>query len=262
MAANPLTNMLPERLRSRTPPLSQYERRSRDAEPHTCPHCDRKFGLRSPRYRRPDERPVPWAKAVAGELLPAWTLYQIGATFAECPRCGKRWPLFAQDDIHNPASVSYGETRRTVEDAGEETRWVDNSRGRSELERTITFTYEWQQSVKLDIEKAIERGSEGGLKVPAIELSKTLEESLKTHYEAASSSTRIQTEQVTVTAERGTVTKIALKRRHEWQHGTMRAPDGRGGTLEVPYSVIVGATLDVSQEDVLVGGLPSANEAA
>ena len=252
--------MVPERLR--TPALSRHERRSREAEPHICPRCDRKFGLRSPRYRRPDGRPVPWAKAVAGELMPAWTLHQIGASVAECPRCGRSWPLFAHDEPDGPDNIGFSETKRTFEAAGEETRWVDNSRGRSQLTRTITFTVECEQTVKLDVERASERGLEGKLSAPGIELTKAAEQSVKTHYDAAYGTKRTQTEEVTVTTDRGTVTSVTLRRRHEWQHGTMHMPDGRGGTLEVPYRVIVGVTFDVSQEDVLVVGQPPVDEAA
>jgi hypothetical protein len=92
MSTNRFADMLRERLR--TPGLSKLELRSREAEPHICLRCDRKFGLRSPSYRRPDGARVAWADAVVGGLLPAWTLSQVGATFAECPRCGKGWPLF------------------------------------------------------------------------------------------------------------------------------------------------------------------------
>lgn len=262
MPTSRFIDMVPERMRSRTPDLSQPERRSRGAEPHICPCCDRKFGLRSPRYRRPDGRPVAWAKAVAGELMPAWALHQIGATVAECPRCGNGWPLFARDDAGDPENVGFSESRRTFEAAGEETCRVDNRRGRSQLTRTITFTLEWQQSVKLDVERTRERGSEGKLSAPGVELARTFEQSVKAHYEAAYGTTGTRTEQVTVTADRGTLTSVTLKRQHEWQHGTVRVPDGRGRTLEVPYSVIVGMTFDVIQEDELVGGLPPAEEAS
>ncbi len=178
-----------------------------------------------------------------------------GATVAECPRCGSGWPLFAQDDANVPDNASFTESRRRFERAGEETRRVDNRRGRTALERTITFTQEWQQSVKLDVEHARERGSEVRLSGPGIELAKTFEQSVKTHYEVGHGTTRTQTEQVTVTADPGRVTSVTLQRWNEWQDGLMRVPDGRGRTLAVPYSVIVGVAFDVIQEDVLVGGL-------
>jgi hypothetical protein len=260
MSTNRFIDIVPERLRSRTPALSRHEQRSREAEPHICPRCNRKFGLRSPRYRHPDGRPISWAKAVAGGLVPAWALHQVGATVAECPRCGGSWPLFAADDADDPANLGFIETSRTFEAAGEDTRWVDNRLGRSKLTRTITFTVEWEQTVKLNVERARERGGEGKLSAPGIELARTVEQSVKTHYDAAYGTRRTHSEEVTVTAEPGTVTSITLKRRHEWQHGTMLMPDGKGRTLEVPYSVIVAMTFDVIQEDLLVAGLPPAEE--
>jgi hypothetical protein len=235
--------------RFRTPPLSGPERRSRQAEPRVCPSCDRKFGLRSPRYRRPDGRPVSWAKAVAGELIPAWVLHQRGAAVAECPRCGDSWPLFAHDEPENPNNTGFTETGRTFQPVGEETRVVDNRRGRSPLTRTITFTVDSERSVRLDREHTRESGPTGKLSVPGVELTKTFERSVKEHYEAAHATTRTQTEQVTVTAEPRTLTRVTLRRQNEWQHGIMHAPDGRGRSLDVPYSVIVGMTFDVSQHD-------------
>jgi hypothetical protein len=147
-----------------------------------------------------------------------------------------------------------------LESVGEDTYLVDNSRGRKPLTRKIGFTLEWQQSVKLDAERTRESGPAGKVSVPGIELTRTFEQSVKAHYEAANGTTHTQTEEVTVTADRGTVTSVTVTRRHKWEHGNMRVPDGRGRTLEVPYSVIVGMTFDVTQEDVLLGGLPSAEE--
>ena len=258
MATNPLIHTLPERLR--TPALSRDERRSRQAEPHICPRCDRKFGLRSPRYRRHDERPVAWAKGVPGNLMPAWALHQIGAATAECPRCGKSWPLLASDEPDNLDNAGFSEQTRTLETVGEDTYLVDNSRGRQPLTRKIAFTLEWQRSVKVDAERTRESGPAGKLSVPGIELTRTFEQSVKAHYEAANATTHTQSEEVTVTADPGTVTSVTVTRRHKWEHGTMRVPDGRGRTLEVPYSVIVGMTFDVAQEDVLTAGLPAPEE--
>jgi len=247
MATNLSIDTVAKRLRA--PALSHDERRSRQAEPHICPRCDRKFGLRSPRYRRRDERPVGWAKGVAGSLMSAWALHQIGAAIAECPRCGKSWPLFARDEPGNPDNVGFSEMGPTLETVGEETYRVDNRHGRKPLTRRITFTLEWQRSVKVDAERTRESGPAGKLSVPGIELTRTFEQSVKAHYEAANGMTHTQSEEVTVTADPGIVTSVTVTRRHKWEHGTMSVPDGRGRTLDVPYSVIVGMTFDVAQHD-------------
>jgi hypothetical protein len=218
----------------------------------SCPRCGRAFSWRHVRYCDGAGEPIGWVNAVAALSQPhVVLLHKAGAETARCPRCDQTWPVFATDAAGAlPSAPNVTETRRTLDEWYRQTQWVDNRRGSKELHRTVTIGREWQQSVRVESEASREVGGAGKLSVPSLsELSASAEQSVKAHYSLTQDVTRSYSDQIVIEVPPWTVRGLTLTFKRHWQHGTVRVPAPGASVVELPYSVAVELTADVTAWD-------------
>jgi hypothetical protein len=112
---------------------------------------------------------------IGGHRLPRWLLHLASETIADCPRCGGRWPVFAESVELQRGSARFREQERYREHGAPQTRTIDNSRRDSELGRIERFSHGTaclgdHRQGRVDLSRALRAGcqrragSEGALR--------------------------------------------------------------------------------------------------
>lgn len=184
------------------------------------------------------------------------SISEMLAVMAECPKCGKKWPIYAGGKPPEAAQephitdVEVTETHRTEEGLGAEQREIDNSKSSIELERRFTVSKEWSKSVIIEEEKARKTGAELTVGLSeAASIKAASEEALKSKYTTSEETKQTYTEEIVLKVPSKTKLLVVFKWKRIWQHGIIALHDEKGFVSKVPFKVVVGITFDQTQVD-------------
>jgi len=219
-----------------------------------CPLCD-KFPI-IPNYFQNSGKQVP-----KNTPLPNMDI----STIAECPRCKKRWSVFAssnsppevddssQEKITRSGDVSifeFTETDRWEESLGSDLRLIDNSKGSGSVTRKLTVNKEWSKNYAVEFEKAVKVQGEMNFDiVKIISLKTTIEGNLKKKYSISENTKYAYTDEVSVEIKPSTKVSYRFKWKRVWQNGLIKCLDQSGQAVAfIPFQVVVGVTFDIESE--------------
>ena len=131
---------------------------------------------------------------------------------------------------------------------GSEERAIDNSGSDTTITRSIKATKRWTQTCQLELEKSRVRGQGADVSVANLAtLRRKLEETLREQYAATTQVEQVFEEEVTVTVPPKTSVHLIMDWKRIIQQGYVQLRDSAGATVEVPFEVAVGVTLDQRQ---------------
>ena len=233
---------------------------------HICSEC-KKFSFQ-PYYYKGDGTKISqgevaslYRKATFKTLIQVFSkdqdkssVSEMLAVAAECPKCGKKWPVFAggkeaMQQAHK-TDVEIIETHRTEEKFGAEQREIDNSKSNIELERRFAVSKEWSKSVIVEEEKARNTGAELTLGLSgAASIKAAAEQAIKSKYTTSEETKETYTEEIVLKVPSKTKLLVVFNWKRIWQHGIIALHDEKGFVTEVPFRVMVGITFDQTQVD-------------
>jgi hypothetical protein len=166
------------------------------------------------------------------------------AAVAECPKCDGRWFVFDR-----PSKLEAIETATTTEVDSRQEIHLDNSRGTSPLQRKVTISREWTQTLTIGAEVS-ESGELGaGIGTEPLTLSAKVAQAVKATYSISQEQKRTYSDEVQFEVPPGVWRTAVLTFQRVLQHGVMRLSDD-DGDREFPFSFVANLSLDVAQEDV------------
>ncbi len=204
---------------------SELERKARRFG--LCPYCKSFMGMPS-KYLDKDGHYVK-------------VTFTLGrATFRECPKCGKRWPLFADYEDAPSSDTSIVETSRSEELIGNETRRVENKTPAT-IQRTVRASQEWTYQIEVDITRATLNSSEKKLAIKGADLTSQVQKSVQKRYNISLGETKKFEEEVLITIPGNTSVEAVFIWKRIWQNGYVELEMGEA---RVPFRLCVGVTFD------------------
>jgi hypothetical protein len=132
---------------------------------------------------------------------------------------------------------------------GEERRVIDNSQSSSMTSHTIRLTKEWTRSYTLDLTTATSGQVSGGFAAGFVALKAAAERAVSSRYSASIQERQSFEEEVTVSSAAHTHSEIFFSWKQVRQRGKV-VVRSQGGSVEIPFEVVIGVTFDQRQVDV------------
>ncbi|HEY4454142.1 MAG TPA: hypothetical protein VGN81_07520 [Pseudonocardiaceae bacterium] len=207
------------RVVGQSPEQSYFQRTNK------CPHCRR---WTFPHLTLPD-----------GTKLGRWILSGETArqALATCTKCGGSWPLFAQPGAIDTVQVL--ETDRVEDAIGQDVRRIDNS-GPASAVRRIKATRRWMQRVEF----ADDRTSTSTKGIDLFRFKASAETTLHRHFGGSAETEQTFEEGIELSIPPNTVLELVLHWKRIWQRGSVIGTDAAGGTIQLPFRIVVGLTFD------------------
>lgn len=212
-------------------PLNFSKQHSKYTRSSRCPHCN-KLLLYTRDY-------------VDGRAVSPWRFGppKDPSTIQECPKCSGRWSVYG-----TPMKIEVEEGNRESEVAYQEEIVLDNLRGKSLLKRKKTISEEWTQTLDLGSERSATQESSLRLGNDTIGITEMAQNALKTTYRLSQGQTKTYSEELDFEVPAGVRRRVTLIFKRVWQYGRLRFEDD-GRSMEIPFKVVVGLELDVTQDD-------------
>jgi hypothetical protein len=198
-----------------------------------CPKC-RKFILRTKCYRGD------------GSAYPLTSFILDDLATSECPRCGQRWPFYANAEPVKPVAAvrEIVETARTEEAIGGEVRTIDNSATSTSSLRRLKVTMRWAQKCDIQLERSSISTNSIDLKLPnLVEYGSVLETAVKKNYGISAEEEQAFEEEIELTIPARTIVEVRLHWKRRWQEGyALLATES--AQVKVPFRTVLGITFD------------------
>jgi hypothetical protein len=139
------------------------------------------------------------------------------------------------------------ETTRIERPLGEDRKVIDNLNSSAPLQRKITTSKEWSQTITLEDEKAASQKGEAGGTVWGIGLKVEAEARIREKYATSTETKRRYSEEVTVEVRAKTKLEVVFLWKQVWQCGIVRVHTADGAIVELPYRLCLEPTFDQRQ---------------
>jgi hypothetical protein len=169
------------------------------------------------------------------------------ATFQECPKCGRRWPLYSDYEETVPSlNVSLVETSRSEEFIGNEPRRVEN-KSSATIQRTLRASKEWTYKIELDTTHTSLSSFEQKLAIKDVSLASQIQNSIQKRYDVSISETQRFEEEVLIAIPKNTSVEATFIWKRIWQNGYVEIEMGQA---KLPFRLCVGITFDLRQDEI------------
>ncbi len=175
-----------------------------------------------------------------------WEGERRKATFQECLKCGRQWPLYADYEEASSSDASIVETSRSEELIGNETRRIEN-KASATIQRTLRASKEWTHKIELDITRTSLSSSEKKLAIKDVSLSSQVQNSIQKRYEISIGETQRFEEEVLITIPENTSVEAVFVWKRIWQNGYVELGMEQA---RVPFRLCVGITFDLRQDEI------------
>lgn len=166
------------------------------------------------------------------------------STVFQCPKCGGEWLAYQRDAI---IEVLEGERQSVVAFSEEFT--LDNSRGRSAFKRTKSISHEWSQAIELSTDET--QSEEFGFKIgnAAANINTVAKSILSSNYKISQTETKTYSDSLEFEVPAGVSRHVTLSFKRVWQSGRIHLNYESEAGIFVPFKIVVGLEMDVTQED-------------
>jgi len=155
----------------------------------------------------------------------------------------------AETGVAQEQRIELVETERTEQLMAEDRKVIDNSNGSQPVQRKITMTKEWTQTITIENEKAASlKGSAGG-SLWGVEIKVEAEARIRERYSTSTETMKRYTDETTITVPAKTRTELIFAWKQVWQCGIIRVHAPDGSTVELPYRLALEPTFDQRRVD-------------
>jgi hypothetical protein len=140
------------------------------------------------------------------------------------------------------------ETARMEQPLGEERKVIDNSRSSAVVQRRITMSKEWSQTITIDDETATAVKGKVGVKLKlVVDLKLEAERQVRERYSVSTETKKKYSDEVVITVPAKTSLEVIFAWKQVWQCGIIRVHAPDGSTVELPYRLCLEPTFDQRQ---------------
>ena len=168
------------------------------------------------------------------------------ATFEECRKCRKQWPLFEDYEDIPSSDISITETSRSEEFIGNEGRRIENKTAAT-IQRTVLASKEWTRQIEFDTTLTSLKSSETKFAIKDTTLTTKVQKSVQERYNMSIGETRKFEEGVVIAVPANTSIEAVFIWKRIWQNGYAELKTGQA---RVPFRLCVGVTFDLRQDKI------------
>lgn len=140
------------------------------------------------------------------------------------------------------------ETQRIEQPMGEDRKVIDNLNSSAPLQRKITTSKEWSQTITIEDEKGGSlKGQAGGKVWGIVDIKVEAEARIRERYATSTETKKRYTDEVTVEVRAKTKLEVIFVWKQVWQCGIIRVHTADGSTVEWPYRLCLEPTFDQRQ---------------